>query len=125
MTKTLPQYIGGERVSAPAPEKSTNPSNTNEVVAEVPKGGEAEVNAAVEAASQTNDEAAKKEAYATVQQHIVEDLPYIPIVVSGTETFFNTTKFTGWPTEDDMYMFPPSWQGPSSGVILGKLGGAQ
>ncbi|GAB3100067.1 ABC transporter substrate-binding protein [Isoptericola nanjingensis] len=84
-----------------------------------------EVNAAVEAASQTNDEAAKKEAYATVQENIVEDLPYIPIVVNGTQTFFNTTKFAGWPTEDDMYMFPPSWQGPSSGVILGKLGGAQ
>ncbi|MFC7879853.1 ABC transporter substrate-binding protein [Isoptericola sp. NPDC057391] len=84
-----------------------------------------EVNAAVQAASQTNDEAAKKEAYATVQEHIVEDLPYIPIVVNGTQTFFNTTKFTGWPTEEDMYMFPPSWQGPSSGVILGKLGGAQ
>lgn len=84
-----------------------------------------EVNAAVQAASETNDEAAKKEAYATVQEHIVEDLPYIPIVVNGTQTFFNTTKFTGWPTEEDMYMFPPSWQGPSSGVILGKLGGAE
>lgn len=84
-----------------------------------------EVNAAVQAASETNDEAAKKEAYATVQEHIVEDLPYIPIVVNGTQTFFNTTKFTGWPTEEDMYMFPPSWQGPSSGVVLGKLGGAE
>ncbi|MGF0115373.1 ABC transporter substrate-binding protein [Promicromonospora sp. Marseille-Q5078] len=84
-----------------------------------------DVNAAVQAASETNDEAAKKEAYATVQEHIVEDLPYIPIVVNGTQTFYNTTKFTGWPTEEDMYMFPPSWQGPSSGVILGKLGGAE
>jgi acyl-CoA reductase-like NAD-dependent aldehyde dehydrogenase len=50
MTETLPQYIGGERVRAAAAEDSTNPSNTTEVVAHVPRGGEAEVNAAVEAA---------------------------------------------------------------------------
>jgi peptide/nickel transport system substrate-binding protein len=84
-----------------------------------------DVNAAVQAASETNDEAAKKEAYATVQQHIVEDLPYIPLVVNASQTFFNTKAYAGWPTEEDMYMFPPSWQGPSSGVILGKLGGLE
>jgi aldehyde dehydrogenase (NAD+) len=50
MTETLPQFIGGERVRAEAPEESRNPSNTNEVVARVPKGGEAEVDAAVAAA---------------------------------------------------------------------------
>ncbi|MFE7405392.1 ABC transporter substrate-binding protein [Isoptericola sp. NPDC057559] len=84
-----------------------------------------DVDAAVQAASQTNDEAAKKAAYATVQEHIVEDLPYIPLVVNASQTFFNTTAYAGWPTDDDMYMFPPSWQGPSSGVILGKLGGVE
>ncbi|WP_374470659.1 aldehyde dehydrogenase family protein [Phenylobacterium sp.] len=52
MTQTLPQYIGGERVGADAPDESRNPSNTNEVVAQVPKGGEAEVDAAVAAARQ-------------------------------------------------------------------------
>jgi acyl-CoA reductase-like NAD-dependent aldehyde dehydrogenase len=50
MTGALPQYIGGERVSADAPEHSTNPSNTADIVAHVPRGGEAEVNAAVAAA---------------------------------------------------------------------------
>jgi aldehyde dehydrogenase (NAD+) len=50
MTETLPQFIGGERVKADAPERSLNPSNTNEVVANVPKGGAAEVDAAVAAA---------------------------------------------------------------------------
>jgi aldehyde dehydrogenase (NAD+) len=50
MTDTLPQYIGGERVSVAATEESTNPSNTADVVARVPRGGEAEVNAAVDAA---------------------------------------------------------------------------
>ncbi|HVI31472.1 aldehyde dehydrogenase family protein [Phenylobacterium sp.] len=50
MTQTLPQYIGGERVGADAPEASLNPSDTTDVVARVPKGGAAEVDAAVEAA---------------------------------------------------------------------------
>ncbi|HET6971311.1 MAG TPA: aldehyde dehydrogenase family protein [Phenylobacterium sp.] len=50
MTETLVQFIGGERVRADTPEESRNPSNTNEVVARVPRGGEAEVDAAVDAA---------------------------------------------------------------------------
>ena len=47
---TLPQYVGGERVAAPAPHESLNPSDTRDVVARVPNGGEAEVDAAVAAA---------------------------------------------------------------------------
>ena len=39
MTQILPQYIGGERVSAAASEDSTNPSNTNDIVARAPRGG--------------------------------------------------------------------------------------
>ncbi|WP_309092092.1 aldehyde dehydrogenase family protein [Phenylobacterium sp.] len=52
MTDTLAHFIGGERVSADAVEESRNPSNTNDVVAKLPRGGEAEVNAAVAAAKQ-------------------------------------------------------------------------
>ncbi|WP_265520255.1 ABC transporter substrate-binding protein [Oerskovia flava] len=81
------------------------------------------VNDAVKAAAATNDEAAKQAAYATIQEHIVEDLPYIPIVINATQTFFDTSDFTGWPTEDDTFVFPPAWSNPSSGVILGKLAG--
>jgi aldehyde dehydrogenase (NAD+) len=50
MTDTLAHFIGGARVAADAPEESTNPSNTGDVVARVPRGGEAEVDAAVAAA---------------------------------------------------------------------------
>jgi aldehyde dehydrogenase (NAD+) len=46
----LPQFIGGERVAADPAGESLNPSDTREVVARVPEGGEAEVNAAVDAA---------------------------------------------------------------------------
>ena len=27
----------------------------------------------------------------------------------------------GWPTEDDLYAFPPSWSTVSLGVVLSKL----
>ena len=50
MTQTLTHFIGGQRVAAPTPESSLNPSNTDEVVARVPVGGAAEVEAAVSAA---------------------------------------------------------------------------
>ncbi len=83
------------------------------------------VDEAVAAAAATNDEAAKKAAYATVQKAIVNDLPYIPLVINASQTFFNAKDYAGWPTEDDLYMFPPSWQGPSSGLILSKLTGAE
>src|SRR3954452_3739045 len=50
MTDALTHYIDGEAVSADAPGSSLNPSNTNDVVARYPKGGAAEVDAAVKAA---------------------------------------------------------------------------
>jgi aldehyde dehydrogenase (NAD+) len=50
MTDTLTHYIGGERVRAQTPHESLNPSDTREVVARFPDGGNGEVDAAVEAA---------------------------------------------------------------------------
>ena len=49
-TLTLPQFIGGQRVQADATAESINPSDTRDVVARVPQGGGAEVDAAVQAA---------------------------------------------------------------------------
>lgn len=80
-----------------------------------------EVDAAVKAAAATNDEDAKKAAYATIQKNIVNDVPYIPLVINATQTFFNDTDYTGWPTEDDLYAFPPSWGSVSAGYILANL----
>ncbi|MFF2455049.1 ABC transporter substrate-binding protein [Isoptericola sp. NPDC058082] len=83
-----------------------------------------EVNEAVKTASQTNDEAVKKEAYAVVQEHLVNDVPFIPLVVNATQTFYNQKDYTGWPTEENPYAFPPAWENPSSGLVLGKIAGA-
>lgn len=79
------------------------------------------VNDAVDAAAATNDEAAKKAAYATIQTEIVRDLPYIPLVINATQTFYNTRDFTGWPTEDNLYAFPPSWGSVAAGYVLQQV----
>lgn len=79
------------------------------------------VDAAVNAASETNDEAAKKVAYDAIQTEIVRDLPYIPIVINATQTFMNTKDFTGWPTDDNLYAFPPSWAANSAGFIMQQV----
>lgn len=102
--------------------------STSEVGEEVPAGrwnfsryDNAIVNEAVAAAAATNDEAVKQEAYATLQTEIVRDLPYIPLVINATQTFFNTKDFTGWPTEDDLYAFPPAWGSVAAGYVLQHL----
>jgi peptide/nickel transport system substrate-binding protein len=79
------------------------------------------VDAAIQSAISTNDEAEKKALYGTIQTEIVRDLPYIPLVINATQTFYNTKDFTGWPTEDDLYAFPPSWGAIAAGYVLTQL----
>ncbi|MBN6190171.1 ABC transporter substrate-binding protein [Aneurinibacillus sp. BA2021] len=79
------------------------------------------VDAAVKQAGATQDEAIKKEAYAAVQAEIARDLPYIPVVLNASQSFFNTADFTGWPTEDDMYAAPLPYLSTASAVILTHL----
>ncbi|MFN3536320.1 MAG: aldehyde dehydrogenase family protein [Brevundimonas sp.] len=49
-TLELSHWINGEKVSTDRPSESLNPSDTRNLVARVPDGGDAEVNAAVDAA---------------------------------------------------------------------------
>jgi peptide/nickel transport system substrate-binding protein len=79
------------------------------------------VDAAIAAASQTNDEAVKKQQYAVIQQNIARDLPYIPMVLNSTLTEFNTSRATGWPTKDNLYSFPATWKAWDSGIVLQNL----
>ncbi|GAB3631034.1 ABC transporter substrate-binding protein [Microbacterium shaanxiense] len=106
----------------------TATQSTNPVGEEVPAGrwnfsryDNPTVDAAIAAAEATDDEAAKMAAYTTIQTEIVRDLPYIPLVINATQTFYNTKDFTGWPTEEDLYAFPPSWGSVASGYILQQL----
>ncbi|MDR2998987.1 MAG: ABC transporter substrate-binding protein [Microbacterium sp.] len=106
----------------------TQVASTAKVGEEIPPGrwnfsryNNPKVDAAIQEAIGTNDEAKRKEIYATIQTEIVRDLPYIPIVINATQTFYNSKDYTGWPTEDDLYSFPPSWGAVSSGYILQHL----
>lgn len=106
----------------------TATQSTSPVGEEVPAGrwnfsryNNPTVDAAIAAAEGTNDEAAKMAAYATIQTEIVRDLPYIPLVINATQTFYNSKDFTGWPTEEDLYAFPPSWGSVAAGYILQQL----
>ena len=79
------------------------------------------VDKAIVAAGATNDENVQKQQFATIQQQIVQDLPYIPIYVNSTLTEFNTSRATGWPTNDDKYAFPASWKAWDNGIVLSNL----
>lgn len=80
-----------------------------------------DVDAAVKKAASTNDEAVKKEAYGVVQTAIVEDVPYIPMFHGGSQTFTNQVDFDGWPTEDNKYAFPASWDGLSAAYVMSNI----
>lgn len=79
------------------------------------------VDAAVVAASATEDEAVKKKAYAEIQTEIARDLPYIPVVLNASQAFYNSKKFTGWPTEKDMYANPLPYLSVANGIVLAHL----
>lgn len=76
------------------------------------------VDAAIEAAAATADEAEQKAQYAIVQDEIVQDLPYIPIYVNSTLTEFNNTRVTGWPDNENKYAFAASWKAWDNGIVL-------
>lgn len=77
--------------------------------------------AAIVAAGATNDEATKQAAYATVQTEIARDLPYIPVVLNASQSFFNTKDFTGWPSESDLYAVPLPYTSVASAIVLTHL----
>lgn len=80
-----------------------------------------EVDAALKTAAATNDETVKKEAYATIQKRISEDLPYIPVVTNASQAFYNVTDFTGWPTEDNLYANPLPYRSVANAIVLANI----
>ncbi|KAA9090039.1 ABC transporter substrate-binding protein [Microbacterium radiodurans] len=82
-----------------------------------------DVSAAVEAlqALAFDDTAAREPLMATIQDRIVADLPYIPVLTAGTSSQWNVAKFDGWPTDDDLYAFPAVWSRLDSAEVFKKL----
>lgn len=79
------------------------------------------VDKAVAAAAATEDVAAKQQAYAAIQTEIARDLPYIPVVLNASQAFFNVKKFSGWPTDDDLYANPLPYLSTASAIVLTHL----
>ncbi|CAM3595010.1 ABC transporter substrate-binding protein [Occultella aeris] len=79
------------------------------------------VDEALETAAATADETVQAEQYAIVQEEIVRDLPYIPIYVNSMLTEFNTSRVTGWPTNEDPYAMPATWKAWDAGIVLQRI----
>jgi len=79
------------------------------------------VDAALTTAAGTNDANVQKRQYAAIQQEIVRDLPYIPIYVNSMLTEFNTSRATGWPTNDNKYAVPATWKVWDNAVVMLNL----
>jgi peptide/nickel transport system substrate-binding protein len=69
----------------------------------------------------TDDEAQRKEAYAAIQQEVVRDMPYVPMLQSSSFTEFRTAKVTGWPSTDNLYALPLVYQRPDVAVVATRL----
>ncbi len=67
------------------------------------------------------DAARRQPYYDIVQTKSEEAMPYIPVLTSGTISEYNTAKFTGWPTKDNLYAFPAVWSRPDQAQIFKAL----
>lgn len=68
-----------------------------------------------------DDVAARLPHFETIQAAIIRDMPYIPILTGGTTSVWNTAKFSGWPSEDDLYAFPAIWSAFDAAEILKRI----
>ena len=48
-------------------------------------------------------------------------MPYIPVLTGGTTSVCNAAKFSGWPSETDLYAFPAVWSSPDAAEIFKRL----
>lgn len=81
------------------------------------------VDAAVESLKNIGfeDKATRQEHFNVIQEALVEEMPYIPVLTGGTTSTWNKAKFTGWPTEDNVYAFPAVWSRLDAAQIFKTL----
>jgi peptide/nickel transport system substrate-binding protein len=68
-----------------------------------------------------DDQAARQPHFDTIQQAIVRDMPYIPVLTGGTTSVWNTAKFSGYPSDQDLYAFPAVWSAMDAAEIFKRL----
>ncbi|MDR2895976.1 MAG: ABC transporter substrate-binding protein [Propionibacteriaceae bacterium] len=78
-----------------------------------------EVDDAIATLATTNDDAVKAEQYGIIQQHLIDEMPMIPIYVNSALCEYNNSHATGWPEEGNLYVFPLPWGGNwGTGILL-------
>ncbi|SFJ68908.1 ABC transporter substrate-binding protein [Cellulomonas sp. KH9] len=81
-----------------------------------------EVDAAIEAlTAMAFDDPARQAHFDTIQQILLDEMPYIPVLNGGTTSVWNTARFEGWPTQDDLYAFPAVWSSFDNAQIYQRL----
>lgn len=82
-----------------------------------------EIDAAVEALKGLNftDTAPRQAQFDIIQKEIVDSMPYVPVMTGGTTSIWNINKFTGWPTQENLYAFPAVWSRLDSAQIFKAL----
>lgn len=78
----------------------------------------AQVDAALATAAGTQDPAVKAQAYAKIQEVIVQDLPYIPIINNRSFAEYSTKQVTGFPTDDNLYAPLSPGNAPANEQVL-------
>lgn len=68
-----------------------------------------------------DETAARQPHLDTIHSEIVRDMPYIPVLTGGTTSIWNTAKFAGWPSDEDLYAFPAVWSALDSAEIYKRL----
>ena len=79
-----------------------------------------EATAALNTYATTTSEDERQKALETIERIFVEDVPAMPV---GSRPFFaeyNTRKFTGWPTDDNMYA-PADFTLPTAAYVYSSL----
>lgn len=56
-----------------------------------------------------------------IETRIESAMPYIPVLTQGTITEYHTAKFTGWPTQENLYAFPAIWSSPDNAQVFKQL----
>lgn len=69
----------------------------------------------------TTDEQEQKEAIFKLQKIAAEEIPSIALVQGPVWYEYNTSKYTGWPTEDDPYVDPAPHDWPAPSIVLKHL----
>lgn len=67
------------------------------------------------------DPEVRRETYFEIQRTISQAMPYIPVLVVPTVTYYSTRNAVGWPTGDDLYAFPASWSIWNLGIVTANL----